>query len=174
MNYNFFVLKFLFFIFLNFLFIFQTFFSLNFLFSSRIDEELIICFAIFFVFVLFITQIVNSLQDMLKTRIDLYINVFLLVFKLIRKSLKRFKKHSLRTLNMRNAFLYHVSTIFFKNLAVFHVFQISLNVHVLNLRFRILIESVRADMELKSALEREALLRAYDLELRYLTLLRVL
>jgi hypothetical protein len=142
------------------------------LFSSRIDEELIICFAIFFVFILFITQIVSSLQDMLKTRIDLYVNVFLLVFKLIRKSLKRFKKHSSKTLGMKNIFLAHVSTIFLKNLSIFYTFQIALNVYVLNLRFKILVESLRADAELKSVLEKEALLKASDLELLYLKLLR--
>lgn len=172
MNYNFFVLKFLFFIFLNFLFIFQSFFSLNFLFSSRIDEELIICFAIFFVFILFITQIVNSLQDMLKTRIDLYVNVFLLVFKLIRKSLKRFKKHSSKTLSMKNVFLAHVSTIFFKNLSVFYSLQVALNAYVLNLRFKVLVESLKVDSELKSVLDKEASVKAYELELLYFKLLR--
>ncbi len=101
MNYNFFVLKFFLFILVNFFFIFQSFFSLNFFFSSKIDEELIICFAIFFVFILFINHIVKGLQDMLKARIEIYLNVFLIVFKLLKRSLKRLKKHNNKTVVSR-------------------------------------------------------------------------
>jgi hypothetical protein len=170
MNYNFFVFKFLLFIILNFLFIFQGFFSLNFFFSSKIDEELIICFAIFFVFILFINHIVNGLQDMLKSRMEIYINIFLLVFKLIKKALKRFKKHNIKTVNVRSSFFLYIFSIFFHNLSSFFNYQIVLNNYLIQLRFKVLTDSLLADNELKALFLKRNLLQAYNLELKYLIL----
>lgn len=171
MNYNFYVFKFLLFIIVNFLFIFQTFFSLNFFFSSKIDEELVICFAIFFVFILFINHIVTGLQDMLKSRVEVYVNVFLLVFKLLKKSLKRFKKHNVKTVNARNFAFSYIWSIFFQNLVSFSNYQLSVNNYLIQLRFKILIDSLMADAELKSLSWKKALVSAFLMELQYFSLI---
>jgi hypothetical protein len=170
MNYNFFVFKFLLFIILNFLFIFQGFFSLNFFFSSKIDEELIICFAIFFVFILFINHIVIGLQDMLKSRMEIYVNIFLLVFKLIKKALKRLKKHNVKTTNIRSSFFLNVFSVFLHNLCSFFNYQIVFNNYLIQLRFKVITDSLLADNELKSLFLKRNLIQAYNLELKYLSL----
>lgn len=174
MNYNFAVFKFLLFVILNFLFFFQSFFSLNFFFSSKIDEELIICFAIFFVFLLFINHIVSGLQDMLRSRIEIYLNVFLLVFKLVRKSLKRFKKHNLKSISVRNSLLFYISSVFFNNLSSFFNYQNALNNYLVNFRFKNLIDALSLDIELKSGYYKKFLVSSYNLELSYLSFLNVL
>jgi hypothetical protein len=167
MNYNFFVFKFLLFIIINFLFIFQTFFSLNFFFSSKIDEELIICFAIFFVFVLFINHIVNGLQDMLKARVEIYLNVFLIVFKLLKKSFKRLKKHNVKTNVARNFVFNSIWTAFFQNLSSFLNYQASISNYLIQLRLKTVTDSIIADLELKNGSWKRALVNAYLMEIQY-------
>lgn len=171
MNYNFFVFKFLLFIIINFLFIFQTFFSLNFFFSSKIDEELIICFAIFFVFVLFINHIVNGLQDMLKSRVEIYLNVFLIVFKLLKKSFRRLKKHNFKTTVARNFVFTSIWTIFFQNLSSFLNYQSSLNNYLIQLRLKTVTDSIVADLELKNHSWKRALINSYLTEIQYFFLI---
>lgn len=172
MNYNFFVFKFLLFIVVNFLFIFQGFFSLNFFFSSKIDEELVICFAIFFVFVLFINHIVTGLQDMLKARSEIYINVFLLVFKLLRKSLRRFKKHNYKTVTARSFAFSFIWNAFFANLSSYFSYQNSLNNYLIHLRLKTVLDVIIADSELKLLSKKRSLLSAFFDEINYFTLLR--
>lgn len=174
MNYNFYVFKFLVFIVINFLFIFQTFFSLNFFFSSRIDEELIICFAIFFVFVLVINHVVMSLQDMLQARVEVYVNLFVMTFKLLRKALKRFKKHNERTVSARNSMFSSILMIFYRNLNSFANYQVLLNNYLIQLRLKSVVEAISADFELKLLNRRKALLSAYVMELNYLKSIRFL
>jgi hypothetical protein len=174
MNYNLYVFKFLLLIVVNFLFIFQTFFSLNFFFSSKIDEELIICFAIFFVFILVINHIVTSLQDMLQGRIDVYVNLFIMTFKLLRKALKRFKKHNERTLGARELAFTFVLAVFFRNLSSLANYETLLNNYLIQLRLKLVIDAISVDLELKSQVYRKALLMAYLLELNYLNSVRML
>jgi hypothetical protein len=168
MNYNFYVFKFLLFIVVNFLFIFQAFFSLNFFFSSKIDEELIICFAIFFVFILVINHIVTSLQDMLRARVEVYVNLFVMTFKLLRKALKRFKKHNERTSSARDSAFTSVLVIFFRNLSAFANYQTLLNNYFIQLRLKSVVDTISVDLELKSLTRRKALVIAYTMELNYL------
>jgi hypothetical protein len=172
MNYNFFIFKFLLFIIVNFLLIFQGFFSLNFFFSSKIDEELIICLAIFFVFVLFINHIVTGLQDMLRSRSEIYINVFLLVFKLLRKSLKRFKKHNYKTLAARSFVFSFLWNAFFTNLVSYSAYQNSLNNYLIHLRLKTVLDVIIADSELRLLSKKRSLLNAFFDELKYFSLLR--
>lgn len=166
------VSKFFFFVLVNFVFFFQIFFSLNFFFFTIIDEELIICCAIFLVFILFINQIVSGLQDMLKARIEIYLNTFLMIFRLLRKALKRFQKHNTKTLDMRDTLLSFLLQIFFKNLFSFSNYQFSLNSYLIQLRFKIIIDFVLSDFELRSNLKKEFIKEAYNKELKYLSLLR--
>lgn len=172
MNYNFYVFKFLLFIVLNFLFIFQIFFSLNFFFSSKIDEELVICFAIFFVFILVINHIVTSLQDMLRARVEIYVNLFIMTFKLLRKALKRFRKHNDKTTNTRDSMFSSILTIFYKNLNAFANYQTLLNNYLIQLRLKSIVDSISVDLELKSLNRRKALILAYNMELEYLKAIR--
>lgn len=174
MNYNLFVLKFFLFVLINFFFIFQTFFSLNFFFSTKIDEELIICFAIFFVFILFINHIVKGLQDMLKSRIEIYINVFLIVFKLLRRSLKRLQKHHNKTAVARNAVFNLVWSSFFQNLSSFLNSELSFNNYLIHLRLKTVTDSILADFELKLNTWNRSLYLAYSQELTYLYLVKFL
>ena len=174
MNYNFFVLKFFFFILINFFFIFQVFFSLNFFFSSKIDEELIICFAIFFVFILFINHIVKGLQDMLKARIEIYLNVFLIVFKLLKRSLKRLKKHNNKTVISRTLVFNSLWYSFFQNLSAFANHQLSFNNYLIQLRLKTLTDSILADIELKTNCWKRSLINSYLKELNYFILLKYL
>jgi hypothetical protein len=174
MNYNFFVFKFLLFILINFIFIFQIFFSLNFFFSNKFDEELVICFAIFFVFVLFINQIVTGLQDMLKTRVEIYLNIFLLVFKLLRKCLRRFKKHNNRTVLCRAAVFSHLYNVFFQNLTFFTSFQVYVNNYFTQVRLKSIIDSVMIESELKMSSLRKALSDCYKREIKYFNLAKFL
>jgi hypothetical protein len=174
MNYNFYVFKFLLFIVLNFLFIFQVFFSLNFFFSSKIDEELVICFAIFFVFILVINHIVTSLQDMLRARVEVYVNLFIMTFKLLRKALKRFKRHNDKTIGAKNSMFSSILTIFYKNLSAFANYQTLLNNYMVQLRLKSVVDSISVDLELKSINRRKALIVAYSMELDYLKSVRYL
>ena len=174
MNYNFFVLKFFFFILINFFFIFQVFFSLNFFFSSKIDEELIICFAIFFVFILFINHIVKGLQDMLKARIEIYLNVFLIVFKLLKRSLKRLKKHNNKTVISRTLVFNSLWYSFFQNLSAFANHQLSFNNYLIQLRLKTVTDSIMADIELKTNCWKRSLINSYFKELKYIVLLKYL
>lgn len=174
MNYNLFVMKFFLFILLNFLFIFQAFFSLNFFFSSKIDEELVICFAIFFVFVLFINHIVNALQDMLKSRIENYVSVFLLCFKLIKKAVHRFKKHNSKTNAFRHMFFHNTISLFFSNLSSFAIYQTSLNNYLVNFRLKLLSDSILAESELRSDLFKKFYNFSYNMELKYFFLVNFL
>lgn len=174
MSYNLYVFKFLLFVVINFLFIFQTFFSLNFFFTSKLDEELIICFAIFFVFILVINHIVISLQDMLRTRVEVYINLFVLTFKLLRKALKRFKKHNEKVIHTRELMFGLIVTVFFRNLSAFASYQVLLNSYLIQLRVKTVIDAIGVDLELKSINRRRALLVAYSMELNYLQTIRYL
>lgn len=174
MNYNFFVLKFFLFILINFFFIFQGFFSLNFFFSSKIDEELIICFAIFFVFILFINHIVKGLQDMLKARIEIYLNVFVIVFKLLRRSLKRIKKHNNKTVSSRNLVFNSLWFNFFQNLSSFVNHQLSFNNYLIHFRLKTVTDSIVADIELKNTCWKHALVTSYLKELNYFILVKSL
>jgi hypothetical protein len=172
--YAFSVLKFFLFIFLNFVFIFQFFFSFNFFFSSVIDEEFVICLAIFFVFILFINQIVHGLQEMLKAKIDMYFNIFLLLFKLLKKGLRRLKKHNIKTISTKlnlYSFLFH---IFLKNLSSLFEYQNSLFVYLLNFRLRVISELVLIDFELRDFLQRKFFMESFFVELEYLLSLKFL
>lgn len=172
MNFGNLVSKFFFFILLNFFFLFQIFFSLNFFFSAVIDEEFIICCAIFFVFILFINQIISGLQDMLKTRIEIYLNVFLMIFRLLRKGLKRLQKHNNKLLGSRNNLLLFFFQIFFKNLVSFSLFQNSLNLYLIHLRLKTTIDFIIADFDLRMFLKKEFLKNAYVKELKYFQLIK--
>ena len=87
---------------------------------------------------------------MLKSRMEIYINIFLLVFKLIKKALKRFKKHNIKAVNVRSSFFLHIFSIFFHNLSSFFNYQIVLNNYLIQLRFKVLTDSLLADNELKT------------------------
>jgi hypothetical protein len=164
--------KFFLFILLNFFLFFQFFFSLNFFFSALVDEELIICVAIFLVFILFINHIVSGLQNVLKARIEIYLNVFLLVFRLLRKVIRRFKKHNLKALNARAALLFFFVQMFLKNLTSFSNYQNALILYVMHIRFKSIIDSVIADFDLRSHLKKRFLKEAYSRELQYFQMLK--
>jgi len=168
------VSKFFLFILINFFLFFQLFCSLNFFFSALIDEELIICVAIFLVFILFINQIVLGLQSVLRTRIEIYLNVFLIVFRLLRKVIKRFKKHNLKSLSGRASLLLFFLQVFFKNLASFLSYQNTLNLYITHIRFKSIIDFVVVDFDLRSKLKKGFLKGAYLRELRYFELIKYL
>lgn len=174
MSYSFFVLRFLLFILLNFFFLFQSFFSLSFFFSSKIDEELIICLAIFFVFILFINHIIAGLQDMLKSKIDIYTSLFLLIFKILRKSLKRLRKHEQKAVLARGVLFSFFYTTFSQNLFAYNNFQVSLNNFLIQMRLRIIFDSIMADIELKSFSKKRSLAFAYDREFNYFKFVKLL
>lgn len=174
MNYNFIVLRFFLFVLINFFFCFQFFFSLNLFFSGAIDEELIICIAIFFVFILFINQIISGLHEMLKARVDAYLNIFLLSFKLLRKGLKRFKKHIQKSAVIRSWSFAFLFQIFLKNLSSFFICQIFMNIYWLNFCLKNVGELILGDFLLKNTLKERFFFRSFVNELKYLHLVRLL
>jgi len=169
-----FVFKFFSFVFYNFLFVFQFYFVTNFFFSSRIDEEFVVCLAIFLVFLLFINQIVQGIQDMLRVRSEIYINSFILTFQLIRKALKRFKKHNSKLLNFSFSYLSLLENFFLFNLASFYKHSIAISNYFLNGRIKSLIESLLFFYEVNYIVSKEFLHNEYSSELKFELFLRKL
>lgn len=167
-----FVFKFFSFVFYNFLFVFQFYFVTNFFFSSRIDEEFVVCLAIFLVFLLFINQIVQGIQDMLRVRSEIYINSFVLTFQLIRKALKRFKKHNSKLLTFSFSSLSVLENFFLFNLASFYRHSTAISNYFLNSRVKSLIESLLFFYEVNYTISRDFLQGAYALELKFEIFLR--
>jgi len=97
-----------------------------------------------------------------------------MTFKLLRKALKRFKKHNERTLWARDSAFAGIQTIFFRNLSGFANYQTLLNNYLIQLRLKLVIDAISIDLELKSLVYREALVAAYTAELRYMHSLRFL
>lgn len=166
------VFKFFSFVFYNFLFIFQLYFSVNFFFSSKIDEEFVVCLAIFLVFFLFINQIVQGIQDMLRIRSEIYINSFIVTFQLIRKALKRFKRHNNKVIMFSSFYLGLVENLFVSNLVSFYKHIMSINNYFLNSRIKSLIESLLFFYELEFSLKREFLNSSYQAEVKFESFLK--
>lgn len=169
-----FVFKFFSFVFYNFLFVFQFYFVTNFFFSSKIDEEFVVCLAIFLVFLLFINQIVQGIQDMLKVRSEIYVNSFILTFQLIRKALKRFKKHNSKLLAFSFSYLSLLENFFLFNLASFYKHSIAISNYFLNSRVKSLIESLLFFYEVNYIISKEFLHVVYSSELKFEIFLRSL
>jgi hypothetical protein len=166
--------KFFVFILINFIFFYQFFFSLNFFFFTLLDEEFIICLAIFFVFILFVNQIARGVQEMLKSRIEIYVNIFLLLFKIMKKGLRRFKKHNNKTIIIRRHFFSFLSQIFLKNLSSFSDYQNFLNNYFIHLNLKNVNELVLIDLELRNFLQKKFLKEAFEKELNFLNSVKFL
>lgn len=166
-SFRFFVFKFLSFVFYNFLFVFQFYFAVNFFFSNKIDEEFVVCLAIFLVFLLFINQIVQGIQDMLRIRSEIYINSFVVTFQLIRKALKRFKKHNSRLLGFSVSSISILENLFFNNLVSFSRHGMVISNYFLNSRIKSLVDSLLFFYELEFSLKLDSLNFVYDSELKF-------
>ena len=168
-NYSFrvLVLKFISFVLLNFLFVFQFYFFSNFFFSSRVDEEFVVCLAIFLVFLVFINQIVQGIQDTLKTRSEIYFNSFVLTLNLIRKALKRIKKHNSKFIFSFLYFLSILENFFVTNLVVFYNHSVSMGNYLINTRFKMMIETFLVFYSLNFFVKKNSLVSAYSVELKF-------
>ena len=109
---------------------------------------------------------------MLKIRSEIYINSFIMAFQLIRKALKRFKRHNNKVIMFSSFYLGLLENLFIGNLVSFYKHVMSINNYFLNSRIKSLLESLLFFYELEFSLKREFLNYSYQAEIKFESFLK--
>lgn len=100
-------------------------------------------------------------------RSEIYLNSFVITLQLIRKALKRFKKHNYKLVIFSISSLSFFENHFVSNLVSYYKHSLAINNYFLNSKVKAVIDSLILLYELNFWLKKEVYQECYNVELKF-------